>query len=213
MTAWGERLTAAVVAEVRRRRNEWGWHAKDLSEQVTEHGGHLPRTVIAKLEAGDRKQLTVAELLILAAALRCPPTLLLAPILNRGREDASWEIELTPGQPLAPERALAQLTEAPVSSPDWAALDVLRNHQAMVSELVNGDRQVSHRRKKGSRWPEEVEHLEAKLNERCAVLRGHRGTMKDRGVYLPELPAVVAEHLDDPSLPWGIPDEGDPDAS
>ncbi|MDT3397725.1 helix-turn-helix transcriptional regulator [Streptomyces sp. B1866] len=90
---WSAQLTAAVVAEVRRRRKELGMSAQDLADACDDLGHPIPRNVIANLESGRRSTLTVADLLVLGKALEVPPLWLLFPL------DHAAQVKALPGEP------------------------------------------------------------------------------------------------------------------
>jgi transcriptional regulator with XRE-family HTH domain len=89
---WSGRITKAVARRIRRWREDIGLSAQQLSERTRELGFEVPRTVIANLENGRRETLSVAEFLVISAALDIPPVLLLADI---GHEDT---VEILPGR-------------------------------------------------------------------------------------------------------------------
>ncbi|MFD0393285.1 helix-turn-helix domain-containing protein [Streptomyces nogalater] len=68
-TPWSERLALSVAQEVRRHRQRLGVSAQQLSERCAELGMPIQRSVLANMESGRRSTVTVAEVLILAAAL------------------------------------------------------------------------------------------------------------------------------------------------
>ncbi|MCD2117092.1 MULTISPECIES: helix-turn-helix domain-containing protein [Rhodococcus] len=72
-------MAEAIGAAVRRRRNDLGISAQKLADACTELGYPLPRNSIANLENGRRSEVSVAELIVIARALRVPPLLLLFP--------------------------------------------------------------------------------------------------------------------------------------
>ncbi|QKW08023.1 helix-turn-helix transcriptional regulator [Streptomyces sp. NA04227] len=77
---WPERLAATIAHEVRRYRLNLRMSAQQLSDRCTELGMEIPRAVISNLENGRRTSVTVAELLVLAAALDVPPAVLAFPV-------------------------------------------------------------------------------------------------------------------------------------
>src|SRR2546421_13039945 len=97
---WSARVTTAVVAEVRRRREELGMSAQDLADACDDLDHPIPRNVIANLESGRRSGLTVADLLVLAEALEVPPLWLLFPLNRPAQADT------LPGQEMDPWRAV-----------------------------------------------------------------------------------------------------------
>ncbi|MCF6507382.1 helix-turn-helix domain-containing protein [Blastococcus sp. MG754426] len=88
---WPKRLTATIADQVQRTRVAQGLSAQQLADITAELGYAIPRSVIANLESGRRDTVSVAELIVLARALRIPPLLLALPI---GRLDT---VELLPG--------------------------------------------------------------------------------------------------------------------
>jgi len=78
--AWPDRLARAIAAQIRLHRTEQGLSAQQLADRCDEIGMPIPRNVVANLENGRRTGLTVAELFVLARALRVPPLELVFPI-------------------------------------------------------------------------------------------------------------------------------------
>jgi transcriptional regulator with XRE-family HTH domain len=76
---WSASLTLGVATEVKRHRGRLGISAQQLAERCKELGMPIQRSVLSNLESGRRTTITVAEVLILAAALEVPPITLFAP--------------------------------------------------------------------------------------------------------------------------------------
>src|ERR1700734_3032138 len=76
---WAEEQAAHIAQEVRRLRRVHRRSAQWLSDQTAELGYTVTRAVIADLENGRRKYVTIAELIVLAAALNTAPIALLYP--------------------------------------------------------------------------------------------------------------------------------------
>ena len=74
---WGEEQALRVIQEVHRLRKPRS--AQWLADQTKELGYEVTRSVIADLENGRRRYVTIAELLILAKALGVEPLSLLFP--------------------------------------------------------------------------------------------------------------------------------------
>jgi transcriptional regulator with XRE-family HTH domain len=70
-----------------------GRSAQDVADRTAELGYPISRTQIANYESGRKKNLDIAELLILAAALDVPPLVLLYPDLPAGK------VEIIPNEP------------------------------------------------------------------------------------------------------------------
>lgn len=90
-TSWPDRLTRTIAGEIRRYRTERGLSGQDLADKCALLGMPIHRSVLANLENGRRPSVSVAELLVLAAALEVPPLLLVLPV---GRQQS---IEILPG--------------------------------------------------------------------------------------------------------------------
>jgi transcriptional regulator with XRE-family HTH domain len=89
---WSTRLAWSVAHEVRRHRQGQGLSAQQLADRCAELGMPIQRSVLANLESGRRTTVTVAEILVLAAALDIPPALLLFPV---GHAES---VEVLPGK-------------------------------------------------------------------------------------------------------------------
>jgi transcriptional regulator with XRE-family HTH domain len=70
--------------------------AQQLADRTEELGMPIPRSVLANLESGRRDTVSVAEILVLAAALNVAPIELICPV------GYDKEIELLPGRSLDP---------------------------------------------------------------------------------------------------------------
>ena len=88
---WPARLTRVIAREITRHRKARGMSVQALSEAVEALGVTIQRPVLSNLENGRRHTISVAEWLVIAAALGIPPAQLLAPA---GFED---ELEVLPG--------------------------------------------------------------------------------------------------------------------
>lgn len=96
LDGWQERVTRTVAREIRRHRDRHKMSAQQLADRTAELGMPIPRAVLANLESGRRDVVTVAEVLVLAAALRVAPAELFCPV---GFDE---EIELLPGRLVDP---------------------------------------------------------------------------------------------------------------
>ena len=88
---WAAQLTRVIAEQIRRYRNERGMSAQRLASRCRDFGLEISRSTLADLENGRRPIVSVAELLVLAAALEVPPRLLMLPL---GRPE---ELEIVPG--------------------------------------------------------------------------------------------------------------------
>ncbi|MEU3945433.1 helix-turn-helix domain-containing protein [Streptomyces sp. NPDC029526] len=72
--------TAVIARRVRELRRRHGWTAADLGIRLSERGMKWDRFTVANLENGRRQNVTVVELLALAAVLDVAPVNLLVPL-------------------------------------------------------------------------------------------------------------------------------------
>ncbi|WP_326593869.1 helix-turn-helix domain-containing protein [Streptomyces brevispora] len=93
---WAEGLAVTAAEQVRARREELGMSAQQLADECARLGMPIQRSVIANFENGRRANISIAEVMVMAAALRVAPIYLLFPI---GQQR---EIEGLPGMPADP---------------------------------------------------------------------------------------------------------------
>lgn len=112
---WASELVKRVGAQVKVRRK--GRSAKWLSERTAELGYRISPTVIAKLDSGHRGDvLSVAEWLVLGAALDVPPILLLYPDMPDGL------VDMLPGVPRPSSWAAAWIQGDMTELDSWTIL-------------------------------------------------------------------------------------------
>lgn len=120
---WPARLVRVIADEIRRRREARQMSAQQLADACGKIGLDISRSTLADLENGRRVTFTVAELLVIAAALEIPPLRLIIPL---DRESA----ELLPGQEINPWTAMQQFTSEPRNPDDPFAL--LAEHDRLL---------------------------------------------------------------------------------
>lgn len=222
---WSQRIAAHVgrrVAYFREAGRGPGGRklsTQALAERTRDLGHPLDRSVIAKLEGGQRQSISVPELVVLARALEVPPIQLLYPL---GEEP---QVELLPGRAVATDDALlwfvgrhdlfraetttrfghgqqdpeSGLHEWYETSYDDAAYPVHRysEHYELVQEWQDAVSKARRRMPGGAdinspAFRSEVAHLRENVER---VLRNIRDDMRRRGVkVLPDLPPEL-EHL------------------
>lgn len=75
--------TATVATRVRELREKRGWSARELAERCATAGApHLDRSIIANIESGRRRSVSVEELLVFAYVLDVAPVHLLVPVVD-----------------------------------------------------------------------------------------------------------------------------------
>jgi transcriptional regulator with XRE-family HTH domain len=230
--AWEAALTRSIAAQVKARRDALGLRAQDLADRCLELGVHLPRGTIAKLESGTRRQITVPEVVALAAALRVSPALLLAPISTDTRT-----MELLPGRPADVAEVYAWIVGSGGTPPgvdyddmysgepwrsqfmrDEVARRMVTDHRSMVSKLERVSGSLLYQRKKrreqladeDAAGAEEslafITEVSQDLDETWDKLRRLRLLMEQDGHSVPSLPSHLAEREASPvALPWGMP--------
>lgn len=87
---WAEDLHTRVASAIKRARG--GRSAQWLADETERLGYPISRAAIANYESGRKKGLDIAELVVLAVALRVPPVALIYPDLPEGA------IEVLPGK-------------------------------------------------------------------------------------------------------------------
>lgn len=101
--------------------------AQQLATACTKLGLSISRSTLADLENGRRTTLTVAELLVIAAALDVAPLRLLVPL-----DDGN--VEMLPGKTVNPWTAVREVTGA--DTPEMILLDQLTHLEQQFRDLV-----------------------------------------------------------------------------
>ncbi|AZA08509.1 helix-turn-helix domain-containing protein [Corynebacterium pseudopelargi] len=84
MDKWQKDLTDTIGAEVKRLREKESRSTMWLQDETERLGFRVSRSSISQLEAGNRTSISLAEVLVLAAALDIPPALLIFPYYPDG---------------------------------------------------------------------------------------------------------------------------------
>lgn len=93
-----------IAARMRQLRTGRGWSAQRLSEEMSKVGVPWDRSIVANLEYGRRRTVSVEEWLALAYVLAVPPPLLLLDL------DAGTDVEIVSGVVLHPWLAWEWIT-------------------------------------------------------------------------------------------------------
>jgi transcriptional regulator with XRE-family HTH domain len=196
---WPARITRSVAGEIRRRRTALGWSAQELAGRCAELGLDIPRATIADLENGRRAHISVAELLLLAAALGMAPLELVVPLgdgtterteILPGRETGAWDAakwvsgeDLFPGDLGGPEMpfratdpALYRLHDRYEDDEFTAATAAGR--AAMRATSARNEAERAALADQAHAWDEAMRRARA-------ALLGVRETMRGRGLVLP----------------------------
>lgn len=205
-SAWPKRLTTVIAGQVQRIRGERRMSAQQLADATAELGHPVARSVIANLESGRRDTVSIAELVVLARALRVPPLLLVFPI---GSEPT---VEVLPGVQVPTWPAALWFTgegsfpgEGFIESNNSVIAD-FREHDEEVERWLKSKKRADDYRQAAAREPEpkkrdeymKVAELEddtrEKFHERS--LRLIRQGIREWGCEPGQLPAELA-HIDE----------------
>jgi transcriptional regulator with XRE-family HTH domain len=188
---WQERLTRVMAGQIRRYRDARGLSGQQLSERCAALGAPIHRSVIANLENGRRPNVSITELLVLAAALDVPPLLLVLPV---GRQD---DVEILPGQEVTTAQAVMWLSGQGDLHLTPAGADVLWNDAGLVPLVIEHERLVDDlqedRKAIGQSATDEDIKLWQGMKRRIQETRSH---LRQLGLTPPPLPPELA-YLDD----------------
>lgn len=193
--------------------------AQDLADETERLGLPIGRSVLANLENGRRTTLSVAELLVLARALRVPPLVLLFPIgqveeveLPPGDKVTTWiASQWFAGEVLIPDREEFEsqfddspLLSEPITGP-YAPIAYYRHHEELVSEWSRA-KHDARRARQGAETTTDQEEREsasarADTQEREAIriereIARLRNEMRRDDVTPPQLPKLL-RHIED----------------
>ncbi|MEW2633310.1 helix-turn-helix transcriptional regulator [Streptomyces sp. NPDC048389] len=184
---WMARVSKTVARELRRHRQARGMSAQQLADACEALGAPIPRTVISNIENGRRGQITFAEVCLLAAALKIPPTVLGFPV------GYLEEVEYLPGKMASPLEAADWWNGEP-GAEEWA-LTALRKHHRLESQIRRLYKQIWEQAIADYRWQGEPGGPEASAarevaEELTAELHELRDEIAGRGLVLPPLPGL-----------------------
>jgi transcriptional regulator with XRE-family HTH domain len=131
-TWWEEALHKRIAGAIRDARRQRRMSANELADETERLGYGVSRSQIANYESGRKKSLDVAELIVLAAALRVPPLQLLFP------DEPDDDIEMLPGQRTSRLQAIVSFTGGP--GPMWPSQKVadLTETLQQLSDAIAG---------------------------------------------------------------------------
>ncbi|MFC5245925.1 helix-turn-helix domain-containing protein [Streptomyces nigrescens] len=211
---WVDQVMATVADEVRRRRKELGWSAKDLADKCEEIGHPIPRNVIANMESGRRSNLPLVDVMVLAKALNTPPICLIYPV---GYVDDVQRLPLQ--HPTSALNALHWFTgEDTELGADDDMLRYFRAHHAAEEQLQSARRDEEFARYHAETAPNadrKAEALRAQARAAEAAddaesrLRRIRAFIREEGVTPPFLWPDLAAAIDSPGTDPDTTEEND----
>jgi transcriptional regulator with XRE-family HTH domain len=205
---WQAQLTRMVASQVRRYRTERGMSAQALADRCEQLGFAIPRPVLSNLENGRRESVSLAEVLVLAAALDVPPIELALPL------GVQEEIEILPGL-VAPTWDAARWVEgssAPAVEAEGSARPRLSFHERGAPTVADHYRAYDATVKA---WRQLLQHMaEAEAAGDAAAARTYGAAAQNsvreiaairhriyaRGLLVPPPPPELAS-LPDPEQP------------
>lgn len=186
---WSERLAVQIGARVRqlRERPDWKMSAQALADRTAELGHELKRSVIANIESGRRANITVADLIVLAAALRVPPAMLVFPIGSESKTEVLPDVWVNTVDAVRWfDAAESRLTE-----PDSVEAEIAERwaytKMAMYEKHADLLNQVATYRDWLTRRPSD-DRIHGARAEAVQELEILRSDMESLGYLLPELP-------------------------
>jgi hypothetical protein len=180
-----------------------------LADATAGLGMEIPRSVLANLESGRRETVSVAEVLVLAAALDVSPLELIFPV------GFDTQMEVLPGRVIDPlgamrwftgEWALDVYDAAPVlrqprTSAEQSSPYLVKHHDELINQLRTHEENVAKAiagataegAEEGSRvtasyWMSNLADFREFIYE---ALRRIRAEMRNRGMLLPDLPPDI----------------------
>lgn len=184
---WPARVSQVVAREVRRHRTERAISAQQLADECARLGyPALQRTVISNIENGRRRDVSVADVLVLAAALGVAPAALIFP--------AGYvaDVEVSPGRRVAPLEAVDRFAGLDAEVDPDSALALLRRHRTLERRIRGVYRRIWDQGIAEQRYGLEVEDAEAEAGrdlarELTGQLHELRVELERRGLELPPL--------------------------
>ncbi|GAB2327888.1 helix-turn-helix domain-containing protein [Streptomyces variabilis] len=182
---WPARVSQVIAREVRRHRTARGMSAQTLADACARlgHTG-LQRTVISNIENGRRRDVSVADVLVLAAALEVAPAALVFPA------GYAAEVEYLPGQTADPLEAADWFTGS--GAEEDSALALARRHRELERRIRGVYRRIWEQGIAEQRYGLELEDAEAEAGREMAreltvQLHELREVMAGAGLELPPL--------------------------
>ncbi len=204
---WSQALVGGVAKAVRFHRKRRHMSAQQLADECELFGYPMPRSVLTNLENGRREAVSVAELLVLSAALRVPPVLLLFPLGRVAVTEALPDMRTSTWG--AVQWVLGERERPDVETDilhGGQTIGVFRFHESQVAHAL-ANLKAAHRSEKQVKplnYPVDTHRLSAQeylqiFHMAESVIYQLRGQMRKAGLIPPELPPGLA-HIDTPDF-------------
>jgi transcriptional regulator with XRE-family HTH domain len=203
-------MARQVAREVRRYRESQRprMSTRQLADRTAELGMEIPRSVLANLESGRRETVTVAEVLVLAAALGVAPIELICPV------GFDKQTEMLPGRMMDPLAAMrwftgewkldvsdAVTTMREPGAGEHSSTYLLEYHDELITRLHSQEAEA-HRAVADAAKEDADERARGEARYRMMALeewrdfireplRRTREEMRERGMQLPDVPADI----------------------
>lgn len=128
-TTWAERRAAQIGREIATTRKAKGWTAQRLSEECARVGYPIPRSTLANIETGRKRDLPVQELTVIARALGVSVVELVVPLTD-------GEHELIPGESTKDVWQAVRAFTGEGRHIPARPIEYLRQHEEEVHNLV-----------------------------------------------------------------------------
>jgi|GEM_PF-1270175 len=207
---WEGRITHAVGSAIRYWRERRQMTTRELEEATSQLGQTISRAVITNLENQRRDAVSLAEVLVLAAALDVSPILLIAPVGREPKVEILPGVEVTPWESRGWVHGALAAKYANFSNERWTESNrvlylyevhrnLIRRYHQMVAalrvELESDELSID---SAGRRVEDAVKmqrerqraYLQAMVQS-LAKLREHRELISAEGFLVPELPPDV----------------------
>jgi transcriptional regulator with XRE-family HTH domain len=197
---WAAREAAGIGERIAHFRRSSGLTAQELADRCAALGlPSISRVVIAKLETGKREAVSTAELLVLAAALRTAPVVLLFPLLLEDTTEVLPGVRVHPSQAIRWFSGLSPNPDAPdrpgagfdrTTDPMSPAL-LWRDHEVVAENVRHIHGQIDAPDARPDLRQEHAQWLAESISE----LRRIRAIMRAACLRLPPVDPVVAREI------------------
>lgn len=207
--------TQAIAAQVRRLRNEYGWSAQRLADELTSIDVTWDRMVVVNLELGRRASVSVMELLALAHVFEVPVFSLLAPLGQEAKVQVIPGLAVEPhdlalwftGRDFDDDRLRPRSPEGKRLSRDaFLQLSLYGHYLDLVGEILAQDMKVRKAKRIGE--AQRIQEAEAAYVDALERWASALTEMREKGLRPPEAHPSEARFVEDARSLGLLEDEG-----